>query len=79
MSYNSGGTAQVLVDERKKASFNVDLLTNILDGGSKEATARKRFIRGPMKNKDYSHLYNLDRPELLVDRMNEFINIHKPF
>lgn len=32
-----------------------------------------------MKNKDYSHLYNLDRPELLVDRMNEFINIHKPF
>ena len=31
----SGGTNEVLTEERKNTSFNVEGLTNILDGGTK--------------------------------------------
>jgi acyl-CoA oxidase len=42
-SWNSGGTAHVLPAERAQASFAVDALTHILDGGEEE-TRRRRFI-----------------------------------
>lgn len=32
-SRNSGGTANVLPEERAKASFDIEKMTNVLDGG----------------------------------------------
>jgi hypothetical protein len=40
----SGGTADELPLERKKASFDVEMMTNCLDGG-KDQTARRRFFQ----------------------------------
>ena len=42
-TWNSGGTAGILDQERAKASFIVEKLTNYIDGGEKN-TARRRFI-----------------------------------
>jgi len=53
-------------------------MTNVFDGG-KKFTARKRFIRSPIKNVDFSRLYGLDRSELLKEHVKEFIRIHKQF
>ena len=39
-SRNSGGTAGVLPAERKKATFNIEVMTNTLDGSAKK-TARR--------------------------------------
>ena len=44
LSKNSGGTADELPMERKKASFHVETMTNCLDGG-KDQTARRRFFQ----------------------------------
>jgi hypothetical protein len=43
-SKNSGGTANALDEERKKCSFDVETMTNCLDGG-KDQTARRRFFQ----------------------------------
>ena len=43
-SKTSGGTANELPLERKKASFDVETMTNCLDGG-KDQTARRRFFQ----------------------------------
>ena len=40
----SGGTADELPLERKKCSFDVETMTNCLDGG-KDQTARRRFFQ----------------------------------
>lgn len=66
----------MLPKERAKASFTVETMTNVFDGG-KKATARKRFIRSPIKNVDYSKLYGLSRSDLLKEHVKEFIRIHK--
>ena len=70
----SGGTSDFLPDERKKASFNVKEMINILNGG-KKATARKNLIRSTIKNNDYSEVYNLTRPENFKRHINEFIKV----
>lgn len=77
-SWNSGGTAHELPEERKKASFNIELLTNVLDGGP-ENTKRRRFILKPLLNIDAKDKYNMDRSELVEKHFKEFIGIHKPF
>lgn len=40
----SGGTAEELPMERKKATFDIEVMTNCLDGG-KDQTARRRFFQ----------------------------------
>lgn len=44
-SWHSGGTAHVLPNERKKASFDHDTMVTIIDG-SEEIVAKKRWIYG---------------------------------
>ena len=77
-SINSGGTADMLPNERKKASFNVDTMINILDGG-KKSSARKKLIKSTIKNLDYSDRYYSSRPELFKNHIKEYIRIHKSF
>ena len=89
-SWNSGGTAELLPRERARATFDPEVLTNILDGG-KEATKRRRFILGPQEGIErrdtkngtdtYGLLkkYDMSRRELIRKHFRDFIGIHKPF
>ena len=76
----SGGTSQILPEERKNASFDINELTEFLIGG-KESVKRRKFIESTVnKNPEYIHkLYNFTRPEYLAHGVEEFIRIHKPF
>jgi acyl-CoA oxidase len=76
----SGGTSHILPEERKKASFNVEDMTEYIIGG-KDSVKRRKFIES-MCNKDPEHshkLYNYNRSEYLADGVKEFIRIHKPY
>jgi acyl-CoA oxidase len=77
-SRNSGGTKDILVNERKKTTFEIEKMTNILDGGPKK-TARRRFILSPGKDIDVSDKYLMDRPEVVREHVKHFIGIHGPF
>jgi len=71
----SGGTSDVLPNERKKASFDVQQLIHFLNGGV-EATKKRKFLESAM-NKDLHMKYNFTRSELLKDHVKEFVGIHK--
>jgi hypothetical protein len=43
------GTAHILPEERAKATFDVELLTNYLDGGKKNTLRRRNFIVGSLE------------------------------
>ncbi|KAI9139907.1 FAD binding domain-containing protein, partial [Paraphysoderma sedebokerense] len=77
-SLESGGTASVLTQERAKATFDVEKLTNALDGGV-ENTKRRRFILSPTKGDDLSHIFELSRPELLKEHISHFVKVHERF
>jgi acyl-CoA oxidase len=74
----SGGTADILPAERVKATFNVEKMTNVLDGGP-EKTKRRRWIISPGKNSDLSNKYFWDRPEMLRQHVRHFIEVHENF
>ncbi len=71
----SGGTSDVLPNERKKASFEVQDLIHYLNGGV-EDTKKRKFLEGAL-NKDLHRKYNYTRSELLKDHVKEFVTIHK--
>jgi len=77
-SRNSGGTAGILPAERKKATFDVERLINVLDGGA-ERTARRRFIISPSEGTDASDRYYLDRHQALRKHLEHFIKVHDKF
>jgi hypothetical protein len=53
-------------------------MTNILDG-SKQETAKRRFIRSPLEGKDFMYRYGLTRQEMFSDHLHDFIDAHKKF
>lgn len=75
-SRNSGGTADILPEERKRATFDVAKMIDFLDGGP-EMTSKKHFIRSPLEGKDYSDIHKWDRSKLLAEHVDHFIGIHK--
>jgi len=77
-SRNSGGTADILPMERKKASFQVEKLTNFLDGGE-EKTARRRFIISPSEGTTMADKYYETRETQMKEHLRHFISIHKKF
>jgi len=76
-SSTSGGTADILPNERKKASFDSNALSNFLYGGE-EAVKRRNFIYGFM-TKDLNEKYNFTRGEHLKYHVRDFVGIHKKF
>jgi flavocytochrome c len=76
----SGGTANVLPEERKQASFSIEELTHYINGG-KDKTKRRKFIESVLsKDPDDLHqVYNYDREQLLKHHVKEFVRIHKPY
>jgi acyl-CoA oxidase len=78
VSRNSGGTSDVLPNERKKATFNVHNMTAFLHGGE-EKLAKRDFIRGPLEGLELDNMYNWDRATLMAQHIDHFIGIHKKF
>jgi len=74
----SGGTAGVLPAERAKATFGVESLINVLDGGP-DMTKRRRFIMSPSAGIDLSDKYNWERPEYLKRHVEHFIKVHEDY
>eukprot|EP01083_Nonionella_stella_P291375 991488_1 len=77
-SRNSGGTAPVLPAERKKATFDVKKLINILDGGEKK-TKRRKFIESPTLDMDFFDKIYLSTPEKLREHIRMFIEVHEDY
>jgi len=74
-----GGTADELPNERKKATFDIETMTNILDGGPKK-TARRRWVLAPSEDHgQFENRYYWDRPEMMSQHIKGFIEIHKQF
>ena len=76
LSFTSGGTKNILDEERRKSTFSSEKMCEILHGG-KFQLARRRLIMASIKNNDYSPRYNMTRKELLSNHVKEFIKIHK--
>ena len=76
----SGGTSDILSQERKNASFSVEEMIHVLNGG-KEMTKRRKFIETVVsKDPELQHsVYNHNRQEHMTHHLKEFIRIHKPF
>ena len=77
-SKNSGGTAHILPQERKKATFIVEKLTNIFDGGI-EKTKKRRFILSPNTGIDLSEKNNWDSAKQLKEHVGHFMKVHEAF
>jgi hypothetical protein len=74
----SGGTKGILEKERKKSTFNVEKMTNFLDGGE-DKTKRRRFILSPTIGMDMSDKFYWDREKQLNQHVKTFVDVHKPF
>lgn len=77
-SLTCGGTAHILPEERKKATFSVELMTNAIDG-SAEATKRRRFILTPLQGLHQIDKVNMDRSEYFRSAMKHFFEVHESF
>lgn len=79
-SLTCGGTANVLPEERKKATFDVNVLYEYLCGG-KENVKRRKFIENVI-TKEYHDMhdkYNNTREEYLSEGVKDFVKIHKAY
>ena len=79
-SWTSGGTAHFLPQERANASFDVELLTNYLDGGKADTFRRRNFILAGLEEQypdGFMEKYDMDRPSLMKRHFEDFISIHK--
>jgi len=78
-SWNSGGTADILPAERTKATFQVEKLTNLLDGGP-EGTKKRRFILSPLNRFEAPiDKPNMNGPELLREHVKHFMGVHEAY
>lgn len=74
-SRNSGGTSHILPAERKKATFDIKQLVDLVDGG-KANTKRRRFIMSPTMGLDVSDKYYWDRPETVRQHLKHWFETH---
>jgi len=77
-AWNCGGTAGELPAERAKASFEIEKLTNLVDGGA-DSTKRRRYVLAPIARMESIDKYNMSRGELMEAHFRDFISLHKPF
>ena len=72
-----GGTARVLPAERAKASFNVEQLMTVIDGGTRNSIQR-RFIQSSTDGaKTFVHS-EVEREELVAHGVKHFMGVHAP-
>jgi len=77
-SRTSGGTSGMLPAERSRATFVIEKMTNVLDGGP-DKTKRRRFILSPLKGVDVSDKYTWDRARMLKEHVKHFIASHEAY
>lgn len=85
-SWNSGGTAGALPAERALASFDVEQMTNILDGGEEE-TKKRRWIIGAGDIAASSELFGAAKYDLprdgpdgaIASAFEHFMRVHGPW
>ncbi len=85
-SWNSGGTAGALPAERALASFDVEKMTNILDGGEEE-TKKRRWIIGAGDIAASSELFGAAKYDLprdgpdgaIASAFEHFMRVHGPW
>jgi hypothetical protein len=70
----SGGTSHILPKERATATFDVEKMTNALDGNAKK-TARRRFIISPTEDQDMFDKYFWGRAEQLKEHVRFFLEV----
>lgn len=77
-SWDCGGTAHFLKEERATATFDVEALTNYLDGG-KRGTIRRRWIQDSSKDTGaLQGMHSMDRADLTANSLKHFLDIHMP-
>ena len=85
-SRTDGGTSHILPLERKKATFNIEIMTNILDGG-KEFTTKRRWIQNShddaFEDNDQEDRIgqveihaDLPRGQIVAQSMKHFMDVH---
>ena len=85
-SWNSGGTAGALPAERARASFDVEKMINILDGGEEE-TKKRRWIIGAGDIVASSELFGAAKYDLprdgpdgaIASAFEHFMRVHGPW
>lgn len=68
----------MLPAERAKATFNVEKMTNLLDGGE-EKTKKRRFILSPSMGTEVKDKYNWERAQQLKEHLRHFLSVHEEF
>jgi hypothetical protein len=68
----------LLPAERLKATFDVNELTHVLDGGE-DATKHRRWLWSPSEGYDNSMNSFMPRADLVAQHITRFIGIHKQF
>lgn len=82
-NWNSGGTNEILQEERKNCSFDIEKMTNFLDGGKKQ-TIRRRWITGSTEDLESEagtfKRFDLDRAGkrgAIAKNFKHFMDVHK--
>ena len=76
-SPNSGGTSHMLPAERKKATFDVEKMTDVLYNGQ---ASKRKFILHPTQASSVGYRkYDMTREELIEKHVTDFVRIHRPF
>ena len=75
IAIGSGGTEGVLPAERAKATFDVEAMTNILDGG-RAYTTKRRWIFGAHEGADVFVHAEMNRADLIAHGMGHFMDVH---
>ena len=75
IAIGSGGTEGVLPAERAKATFDVEAMTNILDGG-RAYTTNRRWIFGAHEGADVFVHAEMNRADLIAHGMGHFMDVH---
>lgn len=78
-NWDVGGTAHLLPEERRKASFDVTKLTSFLDDDDSAKTKKRRWLWAAGDLYDHSKNSSMSRTEKLSWHIETFIGIHKEF
>lgn len=71
----SGGTSEYLPLERAKASFQVERMMNIFDGG-KEQTKRRKWIQSYTNEYVPFVIKDVEREEVIAEHLTHFMQMH---
>lgn len=72
----TGGTSEILPAERAKATFPIEKMTNIIDGGEKYTKKRRWIVSAHEDAASFVHS-DMERSELIAHAIKHFMDVHK--